>query len=69
MRDTRTDSGQYYPGGRIVSRGGTVPPQGTIRWTDITGKPNFSDVADLTSDDGQGKVKEVVNTIKERMSR
>ena len=67
MRDKRRDSGEYYPGGRVIARPGTAPQQVVVQWRDVQGKPDFSDVADLTTHDGQGRVKEVVNTIKERM--
>ena len=67
MGDKRTDSGQYYPGGKVVSQHGVAPPQIIVQWSDVQGKPDLSDIADLTTHDGQGRVKEVVNTIKERM--
>ena len=67
MGDKRTDPGQYYPCGRVVSRRDVAPPQIVVQWSDVQGKPDLSDIADLTTDDGQGRVKEVVNTIKERM--
>ena len=67
MGDTRTDPGHYYPGGRVKAKSGTAPQELIVQWSDVQGKPDLSDIADLTTDDGQGRVKEVVNTIKERM--
>lgn len=67
MGDKRTDPGHYYPGGKVRAKSGTAPQGLTVQWNDIQGKPDFSDIADLTTHDGQGRVKEVVNTIKERM--
>lgn len=69
MTDKRTDPGQYYPGGTVRTRGSAAPQQGVVTWSDVQGKPDFSDIAELTSHDGQGKVKEVVNAITERMGR
>lgn len=66
--DTRTDPGQYYPGGRIMVRPDVAPDQGrVIRWGDIQGKPDFSDVAALVAADSLGKVKETMNTVVNKM--
>ncbi len=62
--DTRTDPGQYYPGGRIMVRPDVAPDQGrVIRWGDIQGKPDFSDVTALGAADSLGTVKLTMNTV------
>ena len=46
MGDKRTDSGQYYPGGKIVSQHGVAPPQIIVQWSDIQGKPQIAPLPD-----------------------
>jgi len=44
-----------------------APPQGRVRWGDIVGKPDFSDVATLEAEDSLGNVKTNVNKIVDKM--
>ncbi|MBR3223419.1 MAG: hypothetical protein IKF72_14465 [Kiritimatiellae bacterium] len=63
--DTRTDPGQYYPGGRVMVRPDVAPPQVQINvsWSEIHGKPNFSEIAALGAADTLGTVKQTMNTV------
>lgn len=60
MGDKRTDSGQYYPGGKVVSQHGVAPPQIIVQWSDVQGKPQIAPLPDRYRD---GDVKEKVNEI------
>ena len=66
--DTRTDPGQYYPGGRIMVRPDVAPPQAKVNWSDIEGKPDFSDIAELEAADSVDSVKTAVNKIVDKMT-
>lgn len=46
MGDTRRDSGEYYPGGRVVARTGTAARQAVVRWSDVEGRPDLSGYVD-----------------------
>ena len=62
--DTRTDPGQYYPGGRVMVRPDVAPGQmASVKWSDIEGKPDFSDIAALGEEATHGETKQTVNTI------
>ena len=61
--DTRTDPGQYYPGGRVMVRPDVAPPQAKVNWSDIEGKPDFSDISALGVADSDDNVKTAVNNI------
>jgi hypothetical protein len=61
--DERRDPGEFYPGGRVIAREGVAPGQTIVNWSDIQGKPDFSDVAELGAADSPGTVKQTVNTI------
>ena len=65
--DARTDPGQYYPGGRVMVRPDVAPPQVEVKWSDIQGKPDFSDIATLGAADSVGNVKIAVNKIVDKM--
>ena len=65
--DTRTDPGQYYPGGRVMVRPDVAPPQVEVSWSDIKNKPDFSDIPELEAADSVGNVKTVVNNIVDKM--
>ena len=60
MGDKRTDSGQYYPGGKVVSQHGVAPPQIVVQWSDVQGKPQIAPLPDRYRD---SDVKEKVNEI------
>lgn len=68
--DERRDPGEYYPGGRVMVRPDVAPPQMEVNvsWSEIRGKPDFSDVAELGAADSLGSVKlnmnKVVNKLK-----
>ncbi|MBQ2628959.1 MAG: hypothetical protein IJG13_04705, partial [Kiritimatiellae bacterium] len=66
--DTRTDPGQYYPGGRVMVRPDVAPPQAKVNWSDIEGKPDFSDIAELEAADSVDSVKTAVNKIVDKMT-
>lgn len=68
--DTRTDPGQYYPGGRVMVRPDVAPPQieVNVSWSDIKNKPDFSDIAALGAADSVGNVKTAVNKIVDKMN-
>lgn len=66
--DTRTDPGQYYPGGRIMVRPDVAPPQVKVSWSDIEGKPDFSDIPELEAADSDDGVKTAVNKIVDKMT-
>ncbi len=68
MADTRRDSGEYYPGGRVLAKPGTAAEQvAVVRWSDIQGKPDFGGVAEIgaryTQKDVKDKVNEIVKTL------
>ena len=67
--DTRTDPGQYYPGGRVMVRPDVAPPQVVVNvdWSEIKNKPDFSDIATLEAADSVGNVKTAVNKIVNKM--
>lgn len=65
--EKRRDPGEFYPGGKVWVKPGQSQPQGRVTWQQIEGKPDFSDVADLTPADGVGDVKRTVNKISEKM--
>ena len=65
--DTRTDPGQYYPGGHVMVRPDVAPPQAKVSWSDIEGKPDFNDIAELEDADSVGNVKTAVNNIVNKM--
>lgn len=60
MGDKRTDPGQYYPGGKVVSQHGVAPPQIIVQWSDVQGKPQIAPLPDRYRD---SDVKEKVNEI------
>ena len=61
-RDTRTDSGQYYPGGRVIARHSVAPQQIVVQWTDVQGKPQISPLPDRHREsDMKGKINEIVS--------
>lgn len=64
MGDTRRDSGEYYPGGRVVARTGTAARQAVVRWSDVEGRPDLSGVepvgARFTDEELREKINEVV---------
>lgn len=62
MGDTRTDPGQYYPGGRVVSRRDVAPPQIVVQWSDVQGKPQIAPLPDrYREDDMKGKINEIAS--------
>lgn len=62
MRDKRRDSGEYYPGGRVIARPGTAPQQVVVQWSDVQGKPQISPLPDrYREDDMKGKINEIVS--------
>lgn len=62
MGDTRTDPGQYYPGGRVVSRRDVAPPQIVVQWSDVQGKPQIAPLSDrYREDDMKGKINEIAS--------
>jgi len=65
--DERRDPGEFYPGGRVIAREGVTPGQTIVNWSDIQGKPDFSDVAALGAADSLGKVKDTMNTVVNKM--
>ena len=66
--DERRDPGEFYPGGRVIAREGVAPGQTIVNWSDIQGKPDFSDVAALGAADSVGNVKTTVNKIVDKMN-
>ena len=62
MGDKRTDSGQYYPGGRVIARPGTAPQQVVVQWSDVQGKPQVAPLPDrYREDDMKGKINEIAS--------
>ena len=62
MGDKRTDPGQYYPGGRVVSRRDVAPPQIVVQWSDVQGKPQIAPLPDrYREDDMKGKINEIAS--------
>ena len=61
--DERRDPGEFYPGGRVIAREGVAPGQVSVRWRDIIGKPDFSDVATLDEEATRGEMKQTMNTV------
>lgn len=62
MGDKRTDSGQYYPGGRVIARPGTAPQQVVVQWSDVQGKPQIAPLPDrYREDDMKGKINEIAS--------
>ena len=60
MRDKRRDSGEYYPGGRVIARPGTAPQQMVVQWSDVQGKPQ---IAPLPERYRERDVKDKINEI------
>lgn len=60
MADKRTDSGQYYPGGRVIARPGTAPQQVVVQWSDVQGKPQIAPLPERYRD---GDMKTKINEI------
>lgn len=65
--ERRRDPGEFYPGGRVWSKPGESPVQSSVKWSQIEGKPDFSDIGALQPDDTTGKIKQTVNKITEKM--
>ena len=65
MADKRRDSGEWYPGGRVMARPDVAPAQVQINvsWSEIHGKPDFSEIAALGAADTLGTVKQTMNTV------
>ena len=61
--DERRDPGEFYPGGRVIGRDGVAPAQTVVNWSDIQGKPDFSDVAELGEEATRGEMKQTMNTV------
>ena len=62
MGDKRRDSGEFYPGGRIIPRSGATPPQVIIKWSDIRDKPQISRIPEKYTDkDMKNKVNEIAS--------
>ena len=61
--DERRDPGEFYPGGRVMVRPDVAPPQMQVRWSDIQGKPDLSDVAELGEEATRGEMKQTMNTV------
>ena len=62
MGDKRTDSGQYYPGGRVIARPGTAPQQVVVQWSDVQGKPQVAPLPErYREDDMKGKINEIAS--------
>ena len=60
MADKRTDSGQYYPGGRVIARPGAAPQQVVVQWSDVQGKPQVAPLPERYRD---GDMKTKINEI------
>ena len=63
MADTRTDPGEFYPGGRTIGKAGTSGEQVSVTWGDVTGKPDFTDTAKVADRYTLKDVKDKVNAI------
>ena len=63
MADTRTDPGEFYPGGRVIGKAGTAGEQVSVAWGDVTGKPDFTDTAKVADRYTLKDVKDKVNAI------
>ena len=64
MADTRTDPGEFYPGGKVIGKAGTSGEQGApVAWGDVTGKPDFTDTAKVADRYTLKDVKDKVNAI------
>lgn len=62
MSDKRRDSGEYYPGGRVIARPGTAPQQVVVQWSDVQGKPQIAPLPDrYREDDMKGKINEIAS--------
>lgn len=62
MRDKRRDSGEYYPGGRVIARPGTAPQQMVVQWSDVQNKPQVAPLPDrYREDDMKGKINEIAS--------
>ena len=60
MRDKRRDSGEYYPGGRVIARPGTTPQQVVVQWSDVQGKPQIAPLPERYKDsDMKTKINEI----------
>lgn len=64
MADTRTDPGEFYPGGKVIGKAGTSGGQAaSVAWGDVTGKPDFTDTAKVSDRYTLKDVKDKVNAI------
>ena len=64
MTDKRRDSGEYYPGGRVIARPGTAPQQVVVQWSDVQGKPQIAPLPDrYREDDMKGKINEIASKL------
>lgn len=62
MTDKRRDSGEYYPGGRVIARPGTAPQQVVVQWSDVQNKPQVAPLPDrYREDDMKGKINEIAS--------
>ena len=62
MTDKRRDSGEYYPGGRVIARPGTAPQQVVMQWSDVQGKPQIAPLPErYREDDMKGKINEIAS--------
>ena len=62
MADKRRDSGEYYPGGRVIARPGTAPKQVVVQWSDVQGKPQIAPLPERYRDsDVKGKINEIAS--------
>lgn len=62
MGDTRTDSGQYYPGGRVVARHDVAPKQIVVKWSDVQEKPQIAPIPERYRDsDMKSKINEIAS--------
>ena len=62
MGDKRRDSGEYYPGGRVIARPGKAPQQIVVQWTDVQGKPQIAPLPDrYRESDMKGKINEIAS--------
>lgn len=61
-RDKRRDSGEYYPGGRVVARPGTAPQQVVVQWSDVQNKPQVAPLPERYKDsDVKTKINEIAS--------
>ena len=62
MRDKRRDSGEYYPGGRVIARPGTAPQQVVVQWSDVQNKPQIAPLPERYRDsDVKTKINEIAS--------